>query len=257
VGVGAGARLAAEPPGGEDQLTEVAGADGVGGHGHRRGRPGTSRPPPAGGPAPDAPAAPHGRRSRPSARPTAARKRSSGPGSTLDLRRWPPPHLGGSVIASHRCRVEGEQPPGLGEPLELAHSEIDEPQPASGHELADRGTDHHLPRTGAVPQLPLRRAGPGLRVQGVHDHRPGGGRRRRDPGPRHPWLRRLHAPTRRHASSSWTELDGSAEAIGSVNTIVKHRWAVARLQHRLPGRRQAPGRPVRSSRHDAGLPATG
>ena len=37
----------------------------------------------------------------------------------------------------------------------------------------------------AVPQLPLRRAESGLRVQGVHDHRPGRGHRR-DPGLGHP-----------------------------------------------------------------------
>jgi hypothetical protein len=74
-------------------------------------------------------------------------KRDPGGASTLDLRRRLPRRLVGHV-APHRRRVEREQPPALGEPLELAHSQVDEPQPASSHELADRGTDHHLPGSG-------------------------------------------------------------------------------------------------------------
>ena len=52
------------------------------------------------------------------------------------------------LAALHRGGVQGVQPPVLREPLELADTQIDELQPASSHELADRGTDQHLPGTG-------------------------------------------------------------------------------------------------------------
>src|SRR5215204_4871137 len=70
----------------------------------------------------------------------------------------------------------------------------------------------------AVPQLPLRRAESGLRVQGVHDHRPGRGHRR-DPGLGHPRLRGLHA-----LQGGLPQVRGRygrlGRGVGSVNTIV-------------------------------------
>ena len=64
------------------------------------------------------------------------------------------------LAALHRGGVQGVQPPVLREPLELADTQIDELQPASSHELADRGTDQHLPGTG-LGHHPRRQVDPG------------------------------------------------------------------------------------------------
>ena len=53
-----------------------------------------------------------------------------------------------SLVALHRGQVEGKQPPALGEALELAHPELNEPQPTSSQQLADRGTHQYLPGGG-------------------------------------------------------------------------------------------------------------
>jgi hypothetical protein len=93
----------------------------------------------------------------------------------------------------------------------------------------------------AVPQLPVRRAEPGLRVQGVHHHRPAG-RHRWDPGPGHSRLRGLdavqgglHPACGRHGRL------GPGDRVGEHHR--QHRRAAAGLQHRLPRHRQAPHRP--------------
>ena len=70
------------------------------------------------------------------------------PDSALTLRQGLPRRRLGLAIARHRGQVDGEQPPTLGEPLELAHSQIDKSQATPSQQLTDRGTDQHLPGTG-------------------------------------------------------------------------------------------------------------
>ena len=91
-----------------------------------------------------------------------------------------------------------------------------------------------------LPQLPLRRAGPRLRLQGVRAGRSGG---RRSPGSA-AWV--SAAPGCRCRSRRPASRSRRAGRLGGGDRFGEHdrqrRRAAARLQHRLPRGAQAPGR---------------